>query len=336
MRKKVVARAPGKLILSGEYSALYKMPAIAFAVDNFTETTTCIIPEDSVVIELKDYNSTTKISRNDMELKYLSVKDRYKSFLSGTSSIDKVIESPIDLCCFIIRQAVREVKLQDGIRVSIKSTVPIGAGFGSSAALIVSLIKSLSVLLSMRLTNEEFYELALEAENLVHGPSSGIDLLTSIIGGCNYFFEGRSPINSPDFEFFSVFTGKPEISTGKSIAKVKSLLKQSDRLHAFKEVTLKLKDALENKNLKNVIAQIRNNHSLLKELGVVPKKVQEFIEEIELCNGAAKVCGSGAVAGKNAGAVVSLGNFDCISKIAQRFGYTIKRIKQSSLGAYVV
>jgi mevalonate kinase len=333
MKKTVVARAPGKLILSGEYSVLYKMPAIAFAIEECTETTSSIIDKDAIIVELKDYNFVIRFSANSMNWCYLKTQERYDNFLSGLLPIEKVLETPMDLCCFIIGQLFNK---QAGIKVSIKSTIPIASGFGSSAALIVSLIKSLDSLLCINLTKDNFYKLALEAENLVHGNSSGIDLLTSIIGGCNYFFNGNFPINSPDFNFFLIYTGRPEISSGESIVKVQNLLKTSDRQYAFKEVTLNLKEAFANQDLLNTMHQIRNNHLLLKELGVVPRKVQDFIKEIESSSGAAKICGSGAVAGENAGAVIALGNFDYINEISQRFNYSIKKVKQSNRGAYVL
>jgi mevalonate kinase len=333
MKKTVVARAHGKLIVSGEYSVLFKMPAIAFAIAECTETTASIIDEDAIVIELKDYNFVMQFSANSVNWHHLRTKERYDNFLSGLLPIEQVLTNPMDLCCFIIGQLVSE---QAGIKVSIKSTIPTASGFGSSAALIVSLIKSLDSLFEVNLTKDNFYKLALEAENLVHGNSSGIDLLTSIIGGCNYFFNGNYRINCPEFNFFSIYTGRPDISSGESIVKVKNLLNAVDRQYAFKEVTLSLKEAFEKQDLLNAMNQIRNNHLLLKELGVVPKKVQDFIQEIESCSGAAKICGSGAVAGENAGAVIALGNFDDINAIALRFNYSIKRVQQSNMGAYVL
>ena len=382
MKKKVTARAPGKLIISGEYAAFYGMPVIAFAIDEFTETIASIIPEDFVEIELKDYNFKIKLSFDSIGQRYLRTQERYNNFLSGALPVYKVLEEPVDLCCFIISKISKK---QTGIKLSIKSTVPIASGFGSSASVIVSLIKALDSLLGTNLTQEDFYKLALEAENLVHGYSSGIDIATSIAGGCNYFsklnsyynsslqvkranppscfdvedrllrcatlqsLEGRRNydgvcdiatrdfrMNSPEVEFISIFTGKPEISTGETIVKARNLLKISDRKCKFKEVTLNLKDAFENKNLLKTMNQIRNNNELLKELGVVPKKVQRFIEEIEICSGAAKICGSGAVAGENAGAVIAIGNFDCINEIAKKFNYIVKRVKPSNIGAHVL
>jgi mevalonate kinase len=333
MRKEVVARAPGKLILSGEYSVLYKMPAIAFAVDKFTETISFVIDEDFVVIELKDYNFAIRLSSGDVTKRYLNTLDRYNDFLLGALPIERVLESPVDLCCFVIKKISGK---DSGIKISIASNIPIASGFGSSAALIVSLMTSLEGLFNLSLTKEEFYKLALESENLVHGNSSGIDVMTSMIGGCNYFYGGNVSMNLLEGELFSVFTGMPEVSTGESIAKVKSLLNTPTRLDEFKEVTLGLKEAIENKDMNMVIRQIRNNHTLLKELGVVPLRVQSFIEEVESSKGAAKICGSGAASSDNAGVVIALGRFEHISKFAEKFGYNCEKIIQSDRGAYVL
>lgn len=327
---KVVARAPGKLILSGEYSVLYGMPAIAFAIDEFTEVVASIMPEDGVVIKLGDHR--TNLSADVVRSRYIKTQSRFNDFLSGLIPIEKVLEDPVDLCCFIIGKVDKPA----GIKLSIKSDIPMASGFGSSAAFVVSLIKALDHLLELSLTVEDFYKLALEAENLVHGTSSGVDIRTSIAGGCNYFYEDRSQINFPEIEFFSIFTGRPEVSTGESIAKVKGLLETSDIKYRFKEVTLNLKQAFEMNELLAAGDHIKRNHLLLKELGVVPGKVQRFIEEIERSHGAAKICGSGAASGDKAGAVIAMGNFDNINEIAQRFGYSVKRINISARGAYVL
>ncbi|NRA73610.1 MAG: hypothetical protein HRU36_02555 [Rickettsiales bacterium] len=334
--KKIVAKAPGKLILTGEYSVLYNMPAIVFTIDKATTTTAKLLEDKIVVIELKDFNLIESFSQYFLNRRYLFIRNKYNQFLSGVLSIDKVLEIPVDVCCFLIGYIFDRFKIKQGIELSIESTIPIGAGFGSSAAFVVSLLKSLDALFSLNLNQEEFFQIALKGEKLIHGSSSGVDVRASLIGGSNYLDGGISAIDIKDFEFFSIFTGKPEASTGESISKVKNILKTSDKLQMFKKVALKLKDAIENKNLLDVMSQIKTNHALLKELGVVPQKVQEFIKEIEANNCAAKISGSGAVAGENAGVVISMGNFTSISKIAKKFGYTVSKIKQSSKGAYAL
>jgi mevalonate kinase len=332
MKKQVVAKAPGKLIISGEYSVLVGMPAIAFAIDDFTETTAIITDEPFFEIELKDYNFRITLSPEDIDLRYSRTQSRYNDFLSGLLPIAKVLDGPVDLCCFIIKSAVGIERF--GLKVSVGSTIPISSGFGSSAAFIVSLLKALDALLCMNLTSEKFYQLALDAENLVHGRSSGIDIMTSIGGGCNYFSDGQFQIQSSSFEFFSIFTGKPEVSTGVSIAKVKKEI--AGRKHLFKEVTLNIKAALESQDLSSMMRHIRANNLLLNELGVVPGKVQKFIEEIEAISGAAKICGSGAVSGENAGAVLAFGDFHGINEIAKRYNYNVKKIRPEARGAYVL
>ncbi len=51
---------------------------------------------------------------------------------------------------------------------------------------------------------------------------------------------------------------------------------------------------------------VRAHQSLLNQIGVVPAKVQAFIEEIEHSGGAAKICGAGAVGWDAAGMVIDL------------------------------
>ena len=329
MKNQAIVKTPGKIILSGEYSAIYKMPAIVCTIDLFVTTTLSVIQDEHVIINLKNYDIIETLSHDFLNRKYLSTQNKYEKFLSNESSITDVIKSPIDVCCFVIGYIFDKFKIQTGISVSVNSDIAIASGFGSSAAFIVSLIQALIELFKIELTTEEFYEIALKAENLIHGSSSGIDIQSAMIGGCNYFFEGNViPLDVNNFELISIYTGQPETSTGESVSKVKSNLNNSIILQNFYDVTTSLKNAIERKDLFGIINQIKRNNLLLKQLGVVPKKIQNFIEEIESINAAAKISGAGAIDGDNAGVVIAVGNFEQIKKIASDFGYSVSKIQK--------
>ncbi len=58
----------------------------------------------------------------------------------------------------------------------MQSDLPIGCGMGSSAATILSVIYAIATHLHLPISQEKLFQLALEAENMQHGRSSGLDL----------------------------------------------------------------------------------------------------------------------------------------------------------------
>jgi mevalonate kinase len=77
-----------------------------------------------------------------------------------------------------LEAAVRTV-VGDGVRVSIRSDLPIGRGMGSSAALAVALVRAAHGDVSA----EECFERAFRVERVFHGNPSGVDHAVSARGG---------------------------------------------------------------------------------------------------------------------------------------------------------
>lgn len=73
------------------------------------------------------------------------------------------------------------IRLQ-GVSIIVKSTIPIGAGLGSSAAFSVALAGALFVYEYGFLDKDKVNQLAMEAERFFHGKPSGIDNYTALNG----------------------------------------------------------------------------------------------------------------------------------------------------------
>jgi mevalonate kinase len=122
-----------------------------------------------------------------------------------------------------------------------------------------------------------------------------------------------------------VFTGKPESSTGECVDHVRKEWSRHGIWTDFADVTEALQKSVLALNQTGLKASIRQNHRLLHTLGVVPAPVARFIREVESRNGAAKVCGAGAVRGDGAGIVWMLPGDPC-DDLIQAAGYTTLRV----------
>lgn len=83
--------------------------------------------------------------------------------------------------------AIRRVLGEAGYRVRIATTLPVGRGMGSSAALAVAIAHALSDLEGTVLTPQEAYDRAMPLEREFHGNPSGVDVAVSCEGGCLWF-----------------------------------------------------------------------------------------------------------------------------------------------------
>jgi mevalonate kinase len=161
------ATAPGKIILFGEHSVVYKGPAILLAVDR---------------------RATVTVSRRDDKRIYIDSEDLGFSgyFDSGeyTALTGKAWRgrnmTALDVAA---RKVMTYLGVESGINVKVRSMIPIAVGLGSSAAVCVATAAAVSELFDGNLTKEKISELSFEGEKIIHGNPSGADNSIATYGG---------------------------------------------------------------------------------------------------------------------------------------------------------
>ena len=263
----VIASAPGKIILFGEHAVVYGKPAIAIAITKRT------------------YVKSRKI---DSGIQIFS-KDKTKSTI-------EYVKHAIELVI-----GTKRMKKQ-GINIIIDSELPIGGGLGSSAALSVATIKSVSSLFGIDLGKEEIARLGWKVESKVQDVSSGIDPFISTYGGAIYYKNGR--FNYQQINPLSIvigFTGSSS-STKNMISNVSYLRKKYPKIidHIFdiigviSERAKIILDASNNLNVNELGDLMNLNNGLLKAFGVSSFSLSNLVDASLLAGAfGAKITGAG-------------------------------------------
>jgi mevalonate kinase len=302
------AQAPARLILSGEHSVVYGQPALAVAIDKVTKTRVMArIGQPGVCFFSLDLNYKQSVSTELLQHAFSSICKQFN------------------------------IKLLHGLEIQTQSNIPIGCGFGSSAAAIISLFHAVINFFALNVSVDDYLQLGREIENLPHGRSSGLDLYLAIHGGCVRFAGKQTVARSiPEIPMYLVNTGKPQSNTGECVSFAAQYFRANKSLaQDFAAVTDAFDKALQANNLADIKKCMRANHKLLVHIGVVPEKVQNLIAQIESMGGAAKICGAGACIGQNAGAVL-LVTEDNISDIIKNYGYAIFPVKGNNNGMQIL
>lgn len=332
--------APGKLILSGEHAVVYGNPALAMAINRYATATITREMLPRILFELADIAHNSHFSVDALRDIKNRIKRKYQRFIRGEYTIRHVLHKPFELAQFALGLFAESlnISLPHGVKIHVKSDIPIGCGMGSSAATILSVMHAVSTYLQVQISPETLYQLALEAENMQHGHSSGFDLRVAQQGGCIYMhnkqIESRT---APLMPMYLINTGTPTTTTGQCVEQVASHFKSNQLSDDFAAVTNAMDAGLQQANWLAVQSAIRGNHRLLTHIGVVPAKAQQFISQVEEIGGVAKICGAGAVAGDNAGAVLAVTEDKlALINICQRFGYSLTSIACEPRGVYAV
>jgi mevalonate kinase len=218
------------------------------------------------------------------------------------------------------------------LHLRLDSALPIGAGFGSSAAAAVAIVAGYAVWRGgggdadraagwlAGLDAAAIERLALEAERRQHGLPSGVDTATSLHGGL--LWAERLPAGelrreqlatgSPLLSQLRVFhTGMPPEATGEVVAAVRARRDREPQRHErlfdrMAAAALGLRQEIERAapDPDQVTALIRENEECLEELGVVPAAVRNLVRQVEAAGGAAKVSGAGSLAGPGGGSLL--------------------------------
>ncbi|MBO9476298.1 hypothetical protein J7382_02015 [Shimia sp. R11_0] len=322
-----VAHSPGKLILSGEHSVLYGAPALAMALAQYTEVK--FVPQgpgEGLRTAFENLSSGVDYPLKLLHKFKTSLDKRFDQFKRGELLVHEILTHPDDLAVYTLASLLKDSEGSTGTsmtgfgavghlphpgQLSSCSDLPIGAGLGSSAAVVAAVTVLFETLLDRHKTLQERYERVRFCERLKHGKAGPIDAAAVVYGGLVHVTEGELSVPAVNHShgltegdgWYWVLHGRPESSTGECVAQVRAQHGHDTHLwHAFATCTDGLSRALSDGS--DLIPLLRENQSLLEHIGVVPEPAQAFVQSVCALGGAAKICGAGSVKGTGGGAIL--------------------------------
>lgn len=168
-----------------------------------------------------------------------------------------------------------------GVDVEINSTIPVGAGLGSSAAVVTSVAAAVGALLELKLTKEDIFRIAYDAEKTVHGNPSGVDPAIATFGGTLLFQidTGFKPVEvNSDIPLVIGDTGVAR-STRVQVEKVREIMDRYPQIadplrKAAREIVLRAVTALKENDLETLGTLMNINHALLYGVGVSDESLE--------------------------------------------------------------
>ena len=273
---KVKSEACGKAILVGEHAVVYGAKAVA--------------------LPLKDMRLQIEGVRNHSDR-----NDDINLFIDGHRMQGDVLK--------LVYKAFEVLNIKpfpfDGYA---KSTLPIGAGLGSSATLCIAILKCLSQVMKKELSPTLLAKLGNNLERLFHGTPSGLDASVVAFESPILFSKEAGPkpveIASAPWTFAIIDSGMKS-STQAMIDKARPFFQGENSEHIIERfnqladltlISLKEKDS-------SLMAHVMDEaHALLDQAGVVPERLRDVVKTTkDLGALSTKITGAGG-----GGALISL------------------------------
>ena len=261
------ATAPGKIILFGEHSVVYRRPAIAAPVTQVS--TRAVIqanprgPAGEVYIQAPNIDL-------DAHLADLPAKHPLVVAILGVVTALQVSRLP-------------------AMNIRITSTIPVSAGLGSGAAVSVAVIRALGAFLGHPLPDEKVSNLAYEVEKLHHGTPSGID--NAVISFAKPVYFRRVDQDNTTIETFQAADPLPFVIADTGIpsptAEAVSLVRrgwQADQelyeniFDAVETIVLAARQAIEGGTQEALGMLMDENQELLVKMGVSSPELDILVQ----------------------------------------------------------
>lgn len=265
--KKIAVSAPGKLMLLGEHSVVYGHPCIVTAVDQ------------------RMFCKAEFIERKDL----LQINAPEVDVYNYAKSMNELGKGLVPKGAKFVEIAIKNFRdahlFEDSIRITTSSDFSANFGFGSSSAATVCVIKALSELFELHLSNKQLFDLSFKTVLDIQGTGSGFDVAAAIYGGTIYFKNKGEVIENVKIDHLPLVVGYSGIK-----ADTVTLIKQVAKLGIQKpELVEKIffeidglvekgKVALEKKDFDSFGKFMNQNQHLLSQLGVCIEKLDAMID----------------------------------------------------------
>ncbi len=310
----VYSRAPGKMILIGEYAVLEGAPALVRAVDRYAQVDVSDNPVGNFTVEAPNLGvppqdfvitlgGSVRFDPNGDEI-----------YIKRLTFFSRLFETILQYYSYKnIKISNCKINLDTASFYDARLNTKIGVG--SSAALTAALVNAVDVYIGGNLSRKDIFLLALKAHRYAQkGIGSGIDIASSVYGGIVEYkmvgaeqedFEEPLQIEYPeDLYIISVWTGK-SASTRKMVGSVSEFKKRS--YLRYKEIMDNLsgisKDACEafkNKNTAEFLKGCSEYYKQLLDLGnessvsIISEVHKNIAEIVKQCGCVYKPSGAGS------------------------------------------
>ncbi|MFB6254919.1 MAG: mevalonate kinase [Halobacteriaceae archaeon] len=298
----VTVSAPGKVYLFGEHAVVYGEPAVPCAISR----------RATVTVRERDDNSLI-VNAKDLSLEGFTVE--YSGGINAQPDID-VSEHLVEAAMAYIETAISQVREHTnrpnaGVEVTIESNLPLGAGLGSSAAVVVSTIKGGITELGGTISDEKLAQRAYQVEHIVQdGRASRADTFCSTMGGA-VRVEGDdcNQLDAPTLPFIVGYDGGSG-DTRELVSMVQSLKDEysfaAETISTIGDI-VRTGESLIQTGQMNELGDLMNfNHGLLSALGVSSRTLDSMVWAArEAGADGAKLTGAGG-----SGCIVALDDSD--------------------------
>lgn len=256
-RKSAIGQAHSKLILIGEHAVVYNEPAIA-------------LPFDTLKVEARIKQIAGKVR---------FVSDFFKGNLEEIPEKMHGLAECVEAVCRTLNQPITDFQIE------LDSSIPIGRGLGSSAAIAVSLVRGLYHFFKKDLDRDVLVSFVDLAEKYAHGTPSGIDR-EGTTSSHPIFFQREEKVEqvriARPLHLVVADTGRVG-DTHASVASVKAQYRTdkevtAQRIEEIGRLTILSRQSMENGDLVELGKLLDQAHLELQALGVSDPGLDYYVE----------------------------------------------------------
>lgn len=295
----VTASAPGKVILFGEHAVVYGQPAIAAPVTGVSV---------KVIVQAEPLQPSGSIRIESPAINFNATRAELPE------------QHPLNTLFQLLEEAL-QISHLPAMKIRINSTLPAGAGMGSSAAVSIAMIRAISQFVGLPLPNEQVNQIAFEVEKAFHGTPSGIDNTVITYQMPIYYLRNEQPklIHLKNPITLVIANAGEAPSTAAMVAGVRQRWQQQPQhyekiFQRIGKIVHSARQILEEGDWVELAPLMEENHQLLQAIGVSSPALDRLVKA-SLQSGA---FGAKSTGGGGGGNIIALVSPDQAEQIARR------------------